>query len=88
MSRVRIRRSRFHFVGDVNTGSLYNFQLNKDRNGLALQGDLVDKVANTDDDQTPIILGSGFGVITDIKEGPDGFLYVLNYSGEIYKIYK
>lgn len=76
------------FVGDVNTGNLYNFQLNKDRNGLALQGDLVDKVANTDDDQTPIIFGSGFGVITDIKEGPDGFLYVLNYSGEIYKIYK
>jgi glucose/arabinose dehydrogenase len=76
------------FVGDVNTGSLYNFQLNKDRNGLVLQGGLVDKVANTDDDQTPIILGSGFGVITDIKEGPDGFLYILNYSGDIYKIYK
>ena len=76
------------FVGDVNTGNLYNFQLNKDRNGLVLQGGLVDKVANTDDDQTPIIFGSGFGVITDIKEGPDGFLYILNYSGEIYKIYK
>ena len=76
------------FIGDVNTGNLYNFQLNKDRNGLVLQGGLVDKVANTDDDQTPIILGRGFGVITDIKEGPDGFLYILNYSGEIYKIYK
>jgi glucose/arabinose dehydrogenase len=76
------------FIGDVNKGYLYNFQLNKDRNGLVLQGDLVDKVANTDDDQTPVILGSGFGVITDIKEGPDGFLYILNYSGEIYKIYK
>ena len=76
------------FIGDVNKGNLYNFQLNKDRNGLVLQGDLVDKVANTDDDQTPVILGSGFGVITDIKEGPDGFLYILNYSGEIYKIYK
>jgi hypothetical protein len=33
-----------------------------------------------------IIFGTGFGVITDIKTGPDGNLYVLGYAGTIYKI--
>lgn len=35
------------FMGDVNTGNLYNFKLNQDRTGLALTGSLVDKIAHT-----------------------------------------
>jgi glucose/arabinose dehydrogenase len=31
--------------------------------------------------------GKGFGGITDIKTGPDGFLYILSYfNGCIYRI--
>ena len=33
------------------------------------------------------ILGSGFGCITDIKVGPDGFVYVVSLSdGTIYRL--
>jgi len=74
------------FTGDVNTGNLYNFKLNADRNGLLLQGPLTDRMANTLDEAQSIIFGQGFGVITDIKIGPDGYLYILGYDGTIYRI--
>jgi len=38
------------FVGDVNTGNLYNFRLNADRTGFVLNGVLSDRIANTRDD--------------------------------------
>ncbi|MDQ5869419.1 MAG: quinoprotein glucose dehydrogenase, partial [Thermoproteota archaeon] len=71
---------------DVNTGNLYNFKLNADRNGLLLQGPLTDRMANTLDEAQSIIFGQGFDVITDIKIGPDGYLYILGYDGTIYRI--
>jgi aldose sugar dehydrogenase len=75
------------FMGDVNTGNLYNFKLNQDRTGLALTGPLTDKVADTYEELQPVIFGQGFGVITDIKDNPyDGYLYILGYDGSIYKI--
>jgi aldose sugar dehydrogenase len=75
------------FVGDVNTGNLYNFKLNPQRTGFLLNGPLVDKVANTPEELQQVIFGKGFGVITDIQVGPeDGYLYVLTYQGTIYKI--
>jgi glucose/arabinose dehydrogenase len=30
--------------------------------------------------------GHGFGTITDLQVGPDGFLYVLTFDGTIYRI--
>jgi len=74
------------FVGDVNTGNLYNFKLNEDRTGLLLSGPLESKVANTLEDLNSVIFGHGFGTITDIKVGPDGFLYTLTFDGTIYRI--
>lgn len=75
------------FMGDVNTGNLYNFRLNQDRTGLALTGPLADKIAEGYEDLRPVIFGQGFGVITDIKDNPyDGYLYILGYDGSIYKI--
>ncbi len=76
------------FVGDVNTGNLFNFKLDQERTGLDLTGLLSDKVANTPDElQDNNVFGSGFGVITDIQVGPDdGYLYVLTYSGNMYRI--
>ena len=74
------------FVGDVNTGSLYHFKLNQQRDGLALTGVLADKVANTPDESQQAALGHGFGTITDLQVGPDGYLYVLTFAGNIYRI--
>ena len=76
------------FVGDVNTGNLFNFKLDEERTGLDLAGPLSDKVANTPEElQDNNIFGSGFGVITDIQVGPDdGYLYILTYGGTIYRI--
>jgi aldose sugar dehydrogenase len=75
------------FMGDVNTGNLYNFKLNQDRTGLMLTGPLADKTADVHEELDSVIFGQGFGVITDIKDNPyDGFLYILGYDGSIYKI--
>jgi hypothetical protein len=74
------------FVGDVNTGNLYNFKLNPDRTSLLLQGPLSDRTADTPEEQQSLVFGTGFGVITDIKTGPDGNLYVLGFDGTIYRI--
>lgn len=78
------------FVGDVNTGSLYHFDLNAKRNALVLGGALADGVADNLGDplaeQGSILFGSGFGVVTDLFNGPGG-LYVLSLSqGRMYRI--
>ena len=78
------------FVGDVNNGNIYHFDLNKDRTELVLTGKLSDKVANSSEEiyESDIVFGQGFGGITDIEVGPyDGNLYVLSYrDGAIYRI--
>jgi glucose/arabinose dehydrogenase len=78
------------FVGDVNTGSIYHFDLTSDRKSLALSGPLADLVADNGggllDEQEQIVFGSGFGVTTDILNGPGG-LFVLSLSnGALYRI--
>ena len=74
------------FVGDIDKGNLYHFDLNEDRTELVLEGPLVDKLADTDDENEGIIFGQGFGAITDIEVGPDGYLYVVGFQGTIYRI--
>jgi len=74
------------FVGDVNTGNLYDFKLNPTRDGLLLSGTLADKVGDTLDELQGVIFGHGFGTITDLQVGPDGYLYVLTFAGNIYRI--
>lgn len=74
------------FVGDVKTGNLYNFKLDSTRQQLQLSPPLDDKVADTPQEIQSIIFGKGFGVITDIQVGPDGYLYILGIDGTIYKI--
>ena len=74
------------FVGDVKTGNLYNFELDPTRQQLQLSPPLADKVADTPQEIQGIIFGKGFGVITDIQVGPDGYLYILGIDGTIYKI--
>ena len=74
------------FVGDLNNGNLYHFDLSEDRNQLLLDAPLRDKIANNQDELHEVILGRGFNGITDIEVGPDGYLYVLSYAGEIFRI--
>ena len=74
------------FVGDVKTGNLYNFRLDSTREQLLLDPPLDDKVADTTDEIQDIVFGRGFGVITDIQVGSDGYLYILGIDGTIYKI--
>ncbi len=75
------------FVGDYNNGNLYHFKLNQNRTELVLGGKFADKIAQTPEDLGTFIFGNGFsGGITDLQVGPDGFLYVLTFSGSIYRI--
>jgi len=75
------------FVGDVNNGNLYRFPLNGARDGFVLTGGLVDKVADNAGELNQVIFGTGFNGITDLKVGPDGFLYVVSIgAGAIYVI--
>ncbi|MDQ4066367.1 MAG: PQQ-dependent sugar dehydrogenase, partial [Thermoproteota archaeon] len=83
------------FVGDINNGNLYFFEVNRDRTGIKFQDprlfDLVaDPVKEGDDSElSSLILGEGFRRITDIETGPDGLLYILTYEdGKIYRITK
>jgi glucose/arabinose dehydrogenase len=77
-------------VGDIKFGNIYYFKLNHDRKSLDLVKGLTDKIAQTREELSDVVFGHGFGGITDLEVGPDGFLYVLVYDkqdGRIYKIY-
>jgi glucose/arabinose dehydrogenase len=76
------------FVGDCNNGNLYRFEINSQRDGFVFNSvQLTDKVANIGDSMDEIIFGTGFGCITDVKQGPDGLLYIVSLSdGTIYRI--
>ncbi|MGD1837041.1 MAG: PQQ-dependent sugar dehydrogenase [Nitrososphaeraceae archaeon] len=77
------------FVGDAKYGNIYHFELNEDRTELQLEGPLKDKAGSIEEMEQQVVFGSGFGVITDIEVGPDGYLYVLTFdkeNGTIYKI--
>ena len=77
-------------VGDIKYGNIYHFDLSEDRKSLDLSGGLNDRVANTREELSDTIFAYGFGGITDIEVGPDGYIYVLVYDkidGRIYRIY-
>jgi glucose/arabinose dehydrogenase len=84
--RLGIEYENDIFVGDIDNGNLYHFDLNKDRTELVLEGPLADKLADSDGENEEIIFGQGFGAITDIEVGPDGYLYIVGIQGTIYRI--
>ena len=80
-------------VGDNNCGQIYRFGLSQTRETLLLtSAELTDRVADNQGstcsrEMTEILFGSGWGVITDIENGPDGRLYVVSLSdGAVYRI--
>jgi len=81
------------FVGDINNGNLYRFTLNEARDDIVINNTnvggtatLADKKVDNPVESIPITFGQGFGGITDIQVGPDGYMYVLSYTGDVYKI--
>jgi hypothetical protein len=85
-SKLGSRYANNIFVGDINNGNLYYFELNKTRTGLKFgysdsdyDNDqtfalLSDFVADDIDESSRVTFGSGFGGVIDIKTGPaDGF---------------
>jgi len=100
------------FVADSNHGNIYLFKLNKERNGFEFQSEhLKDLTVNIDPKNTygnfhesmsEIMFGRNLGLVTDLKFGPDGALYVVSLmdisydesedgsytkGGTIYRIY-
>jgi aldose sugar dehydrogenase len=83
-------------IGDLTDGYLYYFEVNKDRTGIDFGSnreiELTDLIADNEEEMSAIALGTGFGGITDIETGPDGFLYILTLDresdgeGKIYRI--
>jgi aldose sugar dehydrogenase len=79
------------FVGSAKKGTIFHFDLNDDRDSLDLSGDLADLVYSKKEDSSKIVFGENFGVVTDLKVGPDGYLYVVSGSrgsdeGAVYRI--
>lgn len=79
------------FVGSVENGMIYHFDLNNDRKSLSLTGDLSDLVLNKKDNASQIIFAENFGIVTDMEVGPDGYLYIVSGNrgtdaGAIYRI--
>ena len=83
------------FVGNINinNGNLYRFTLNDARDDIVVnntnvggEAALADKKVDTPVESIPITFGQGFGGITDIQVGPDGYMYILSFTGDLYKI--
>jgi aldose sugar dehydrogenase len=68
-------------------GTIYHFDLNENRTGLKLNGSLSDKVVNSELELRDLIFAQGLDVITDMEVGPDGYLYVLSFSGKIFRVF-
>jgi glucose/arabinose dehydrogenase len=76
------------FVADVH-GNIYHFTLDRDRIKLILNGPLADEIAGDLSELEELIFAEFPGIITELKVGPDGYLYVLVYreeNGELFRI--
>ena len=75
-------------VGSFHDGILYHFKLNENRDGFEFDDEtLQDLVLNKEDNPNEIILATGFLGITDIKQGPDGLIYIVSVGdGKIFRI--
>lgn len=77
------------FVSDVHNGRIYRFELNNDRTEFVLPRSLESKLLTTLNapDINEILFARGFGGITDLTVGPDGYLYVVSIGqGKIFRI--
>jgi aldose sugar dehydrogenase len=86
-NKLGIQYENDMFVSDVHEGRIYHFQPNEDRTELILSGPLQDKIADTTSELNDVVFAEGFGGITDLELGPDGYLYVVSIGqGKIFRI--
>lgn len=75
------------FVGEINWGNVYHFDLKENRTELDLPGPLKDKIAGDFQELQEVVFAKGFGGgITDIETGIDGYMYILTGNGSLYRI--
>jgi aldose sugar dehydrogenase len=80
------------WLGTVLTDSLLRYPLGPDGRSLVLDGPLADRVDDNESkgdlgESEPYVVGTGFGVVSDIDVGPDGSLYVASVgNGAIYRL--
>lgn len=77
------------FVGAFLDGRLYHFELNQNRTHLSLPSKLSSQVLQNWNSTgfEDIVFGTGFGGISSLNIGPDGFLYVVSVEhGKVYRI--
>jgi glucose/arabinose dehydrogenase len=68
------------FVGSSHGRSVFHFELDHNREGLSLDGGLMDRIADDRGELQRAIFAEGFDFITDMDIGPDGYLYILSYE--------
>jgi aldose sugar dehydrogenase len=73
------------FVATV-IGKILHFDLDESRRHLVLEGKLADKIANSKEELEDVVFADNMGTITDLKIGPDGYLYALIFSGDLVRI--
>ena len=77
------------FVGAFLDGRLYHFDLNQNRTHLSLPSKLSSQVLQNWNSTgfEDIVFGTGFGDISSLNTGPDGYLYVVSVEhGKVYRI--
>jgi aldose sugar dehydrogenase len=80
------------WMGTVLTDSLLRYPLAPDGRSLALDGPLADRIDDNEakgdlGESEPFVVGTGFGVVTDIEQGADGALYVVSLgNGAVYRL--
>jgi aldose sugar dehydrogenase len=77
------------FVGAFSDGRLYHFDLSQNRTHLSLPSKLSSQVLQNWNSIgfEDIVFGTGFGGISSINIGPDGYLYVVSVEhGKVYRI--
>ena len=72
-------------VGDYE-GNLYDFDLSRNRRSLLLTGALRDGVADSPAELNSVLLGSSFGVVTDLQARPDGLFVLSLDQGQLYRV--
>ena len=80
------------WLGTVLTDSLLRYPIGPDGRSLALEGPLADGVDDNESkgdlgESEPYVVGTGFGVVSDLDVGPDGSLYVASLgNGAVYRL--
>ena len=79
------------FVGDYKNGNIYHLDLNEERDDLALNGSLRDRIVSDFQESRASLFAELPGRVTDMQISPDGYLYILlstkdERNGLIYRI--